>query len=72
MKLPTTHGKKSQELFLARMERSSAILVSHEMGQMRNFCDAGIVLHQGKLSFFEDINAGIEAHLENIRRSAKR
>lgn len=64
--------KKSQELFLARMERSSAILVSHEMGQMRNFCDAGIVLHQGKLSFFEDINAGIEAHLENIRRSAKR
>ncbi|WP_299628651.1 ABC transporter ATP-binding protein [uncultured Tateyamaria sp.] len=64
--------KKSQEVFLARMEHASAILVSHEMGQMRNFCDAGIVLHQGRLSFFEDVNDAIEAHLENIKRMSKK
>lgn len=64
--------KKSQALFLSRMERSSAILVSHEMGQMRNFCDAGIVLFQGHLSFFEDINEAIEVHLENVAKSARK
>ena len=63
--------KKSRALFLSRMETSSAILVSHEMGQMRNFCDAGIVLHEGKLAFFEDINTAIEVHLENVKRSSQ-
>lgn len=63
--------KKSQTLFLSRMERSSAILVSHETGQVRNFCDAGIVLHQGKLMFFDDVNDAIEAHLDNVRRLSK-
>lgn len=60
--------RKSRDVFRARMQHASAILVSHEMGQMRNFCDAGIVLHHGKLTFYDDINAGIEAHLENVRR----
>lgn len=64
--------KKSQALFLTRMERSSAILVSHEMGQMRNFCDAGIVLHQGHLTFFEDVNDAIETHLENVSQMSKK
>lgn len=63
--------KKSQKLFLARMEHSSAILVTHEMGQMRNFCDAGIVLHEGKLSYFDDINEAIEVHLDNISRMSR-
>ncbi|WP_299694776.1 ABC transporter ATP-binding protein [uncultured Tateyamaria sp.] len=63
--------KKSQNLFLSRMERSSAILVSHEMGQMRNFCDAGIVLHQGKLSYLDDINDAIEVHLDNVSRLSR-
>ena len=63
--------KKSQKLFLARMEHSSAILVTHEMGQMRNFCDAGIVLHEGKLSYFDDINEASEAHLDNISRLSR-
>lgn len=64
--------KKSRRLFLSRMEHSSAILVSHEMGQMRNFCDAGIVLYQGHLSFFEDINEAIEVHLENVKKSSRK
>jgi len=63
--------KKSQALFLSRMEYASAILVSHEMGQMRNYCDAGIVLHQGKLSYFDDINSAIEVHLDNVKRSSR-
>ena len=62
---------KSRKLFLSRVENASAILVSHDMGQMRNFCDAGIVLHEGKLQLFDDINIAIDVHLENIARTAR-
>ena len=54
--------EKSRAVFRARMESASAILVSHSMGQVRQFCDAGIVLHQGKLRYFEDLEEAIEYH----------
>lgn len=58
--------QKSQALFKDRMETSSAILVTHEMGQVRSFCDSGILLEDGHLTYFEDIEDAIEAHLEVI------
>lgn len=63
--------KKSRDLFLARMENASAILVSHEVGQMRSFCNAGIVLHEGRLAYFPDIEDAIANHLENVERAGR-
>ncbi|WP_299421911.1 ABC transporter ATP-binding protein [uncultured Shimia sp.] len=59
---------KSRELFQERMQTSSAILVSHDMGQVRNFCDSGVVLSNGHLQYFEDIHEAVEAHLEIMSR----
>ncbi|MGJ8624456.1 MAG: ABC transporter ATP-binding protein [Yoonia sp.] len=53
---------KSRKIFLDRMQHSSAILVSHDMQQVNNFCDAAIVLEDGKLSFFEDVKEAIKIH----------
>lgn len=58
---------KSRQVFKQRMKTSSAIMVSHEMQQVREFCDAGLVLADGRLAYFDDINAAIEAHLEIVR-----
>ncbi|WP_425102306.1 ABC transporter ATP-binding protein [Tropicibacter sp. S64] len=58
---------KSQKYFADRVKNASAILVSHDMGQMREFCDAGVLLSEGKLRYFEDIEEAIEAHLTLIR-----
>ncbi|PYG26324.1 ABC transporter ATP-binding protein [Pelagimonas varians] len=58
---------KSRRVFNERMKTSSAIMVSHEMGQMREFCDAGVVLTGGELLYFDNIHEAIEAHLEIIR-----
>lgn len=55
--------QKSRAVFKARMQDSSAILVSHEMAQLREFCDAGIVLADGRLRYFDDVEAAIEHHL---------
>lgn len=61
---------KSRALFRERMEDSSAILVSHDMGQVREFCDAGIVLENGHLSFFEDVDDAISYH-HHIQRMGR-
>lgn len=54
--------RKSQAVFKARMQTSSAILVSHSMAQVRSFCDAGLVLDNGRLSYFEDLDEAIALH----------
>lgn len=54
--------KKSRAVFMERMQSSSAILVSHSMAQVREFCDAGIVLENGKLQYFEDLDEAIKFH----------
>ncbi|MFP4275506.1 MAG: ABC transporter ATP-binding protein [Paracoccaceae bacterium] len=56
--------RKSRAVFRERMKKSSAILVTHDMAQVRQFCDAGIVLDRGKLTFYEDLDAAIARHQE--------
>ena len=54
-------GRKSRALFHDRMATSSAISggVSHTTKDLRQFCDAGIVLEEGRLTFFEDLEDAI-------------
>ena len=59
--------RKSAAVFKERMKTSSAILVSHEMTQIRQFCDAGIVLENGHLRYYADIEEAIEAHQDQLR-----
>lgn len=54
--------RKSSAVFRERMKDSSAILVNHSMGQLREFCDSGIVLENGKLQYFEDLEEAIDVH----------
>lgn len=55
-------SRKSRAVFRKRMETSSAIMVSHNMQQVRQFCDAGVVLEHGRLQYFKDIEEAIEVH----------
>ncbi|MBY6006626.1 ABC transporter ATP-binding protein [Salipiger bermudensis] len=63
---------KSREYFADRVKNASAILVSHEMGQVRQFCDAGIVLSEGKLLYFEDLEEAIRVHLQLVEAKRSR
>lgn len=54
--------RKSKTVFRERMRESSAILVSHDMPQVREFCDSGIVLEHGRIQYFDDIGAAIDCH----------
>ncbi len=59
--------RKSKEVFKERMKQSGAILVSHEMAQIREFCDAGILLENGRLQYYPDLEEAIEAHQAAMR-----
>lgn len=54
--------RKSQALFADRMKHASAIMVNHSMGQVRKFCDAGVVLESGRMHYFEDLEEAIALH----------
>lgn len=59
--------RKSGAVFRERMKRSSAILVSHDMKQVREFCNAGIVLENGHIRYYEDLDEAIRDHQEQLR-----
>lgn len=54
--------RKSRAVFADRMKTSSAILVNHSMSQVRAFCDAGLVLENGQVQYFDDLEEAIEMH----------
>ena len=54
--------RKSRAVFVDRMHHSSSIMVNHSMGQVREFCNAGLVLENGRLQYFEDLEEAIEVH----------
>ncbi|MFD3191541.1 ABC transporter ATP-binding protein [Sedimentitalea sp. HM32M-2] len=54
--------RKSRAVFSERMKYSSAIMVSHSMRDLRAFCDSGIVLENGQMQYFDDLEEAIAVH----------
>jgi len=53
---------KSKAIFRERMKKSGAILVSHDMKDVRDFCNVGLVLEHGRIELFDDLDAAIHRH----------
>ncbi|MBO6603935.1 ABC transporter ATP-binding protein [Boseongicola sp. H5] len=58
--------KKSSAMFRQRMEQAGSFVVSHNMPQIRELCDIGIVLEHGKITLYEDVDEAIDHHLRNL------
>ncbi len=58
--------KKSQTVFLDRMARSGAIFVSHSPQTLRDMCQAGAVLENGQLTYYDRIDDAITHHVRNM------
>ncbi len=56
--------RKSRQVFRERMKEASAILVTHNMPEVREFCDEGLVLEHGKITHFKDLEEAIDYHKE--------
>lgn len=58
--------RKSQAVFRDRLSNASGIMVSHNQRELREFCDAAIVLNEGKLRYFEDLNKAIDYYEKDL------
>ncbi|MEC3862684.1 ABC transporter ATP-binding protein [Mesobacterium sp. TK19101] len=57
---------RSSEIFLDRMKRSGAVVATHSMSQVRELCDAAVVLENGNLIFYNDVEEAIAHHKRNM------
>ncbi|MDG3041566.1 ABC transporter ATP-binding protein [Roseicyclus marinus] len=57
---------RSVALFQDRMQSSDAIMVNHNLGELKEFCNAAIVLEHGKLQVFDDLDEAIATHKRNM------
>ncbi len=60
--------KKAAEAFKAMANRAGLIMVSHDEGTLKQFCQAGIWIHEGKAHWFDDIDDALKAYKESISK----
>lgn len=58
--------RKSRDVFADRMKNASAILVNHNLNELREYCDAAILLDKGRLTYYTDLAEAVEKHTENM------
>ncbi|THC40492.1 ABC transporter ATP-binding protein [Massilia sp. Mn16-1_5] len=57
---------KANKAFKNLADRASLIMVSHSDSTLREFCSAGIWLHQGQAYWFDDIGDALKHYKESI------
>lgn len=57
--------KKAQQTLKEKSESAGIIMVSHEMDQLREFCDAAVLINEGKLTYFDDLEEAIADYGKN-------
>jgi ABC-type polysaccharide/polyol phosphate transport system, ATPase component len=58
--------KKCREVFNNKLADSDVIMVSHSTSTIREYCDCGIVLEKGKVTYFDDVEDAIRQHDMNM------
>ncbi len=54
--------KKAKQALLEKSKVASVIMVSHEIGEIKEFCDSAVVLHQGELIYYEDLDEALKVY----------
>lgn len=57
---------RCQTAFKRRLENSRVIIVSHTTETLLTYCDVGATLHQGKLTYFNDIRDAVACYNEIV------
>ncbi|MFQ1064933.1 ABC transporter ATP-binding protein [Bordetella trematum] len=56
--------KKAQDAFQNKVDGAKVILVTHSMGQVRKMCDYVMLVENGLIHTFDDIEQGISAYMK--------
>jgi capsular polysaccharide transport system ATP-binding protein len=58
--------KKAAAAFKSLADRASLIMVSHGEGTLKQFCTAGIWIHEGKAYWFDRIDDALKAYKDSL------
>lgn len=53
---------KAKQALLDKSKTASVIMVSHDMAEIREFCDSAVILHQGSLTFYDDLELALKVY----------
>ncbi len=59
-------ARKANNAFKALADRAGLIMVSHSDATLRQFCQAGVWLHEGQAYWFDDIEDALKNYKESI------
>jgi len=62
---------KCAAAFKAKAEKADIIMVSHAPNVIRQYCDAGVVLENGRLDYYDNVEKALAAHEANMKRPVK-
>ena len=58
--------KKSLAIFRSRLKEAGLLMVSHSLNTLRSYCTSGLVLENGRATYFDTIRAAIARHERNM------
>jgi ABC-type polysaccharide/polyol phosphate transport system, ATPase component len=58
--------KKTEEAFKQLANRASIIMVAHNDGVLKAFCESGVLLSSGKATWFDKLDDALHAYKESI------
>ncbi len=61
---------KAKTMLKKKIERSQILLVSHSMPTLQEMCHTGLLVHEGKLHYFDHIDDAVKMY-EEINKKAK-
>lgn len=64
--------KKSQKALQDKMQKCNILIVSHSMETLRELCDAGLIVDDGKLYYYEHIEDAIQSYNSINKVEAKK
>ncbi|MZR12582.1 ATP-binding cassette domain-containing protein [Maritimibacter sp. DP07] len=53
---------KSKQAFHDRLPHSRLVMVSHSMSNLREYCQTGLVVHNGIMTYYEDLEEAIDRY----------
>jgi len=63
--------KKAKEALKKKIESCNVILVSHDMKTLSEMCQVGLLVHEGQLQVYDDINEAIASYNEINQKGKK-
>jgi capsular polysaccharide transport system ATP-binding protein len=57
--------QRCEEALHYRRETGTLVMISHDSGTLRSYCERGAVLNAGRLTFYDTIDEAIDVHMHN-------